>query len=91
MNLKSKIEEILNQIKKQHYLTEAEQKKLLDFFSSQKINEGDVAKLIRLNNSAMSVRKKKNKIPALLKILIEVLNENVELRQFKAKIEESLK
>ena len=87
MDLKNKIDEILTEIKKTPYLSETAQDELLKFFDSNDVNEGDAGKLVRLNNSAFSVRKKNNKIPTILKIIVKIIEENVRLRAFKENVE----
>ncbi len=91
MVLKTNIDEILKEIKIRPFLLEEEQIKLVDYLDKNKINEGDAAKLVRLNNAAFSVRKKNFTVPRLLKILIEIINQNAEFKVKIGKINDSLK
>lgn len=89
--LKDKVIEILKQTKNSQFLNEKEQEELLEFLNVNKINEGDAGKLVRLNNSAFSVRKTRFTIPRILKIFIELISDNEKLKEKLDKVKDGLK
>lgn len=75
------LERILKEIRNSPILSEDETKEFIAFLDEKKINEFDAGVMGGLNGPAFSVRKKGNKIPRRIKIMIELALENVELRE----------
>lgn len=75
------LERILKEIRKEPNLLENETKEFISFLDDKKINEFDAGLLGGLNGPAFSVRKKGNKIPRRIKLMIDLILENIELRE----------